>query len=613
MIFCNIDNRLQYTYGRLLVLVLFSILVGCKATSSVNGIPKLEAGGDLNSYVQNHIVKGIKEISIPSGRYRVSATIILPPGSAIRGAGSNKTILFSDEGVKILIADVSNVIVSGLSLQSSQRHSSVLIRSGTYREKISARAVSNVLIEDVVVENIAVGVKGGHGISVKAWANEDVSNIVIRNCKVTGSWGQDINTGVDNCYIASYDSDGTGTVRDVLVEGCDFSIAGRQNLSVAGKGKSKPSKIIIRNCRLTHSTLAGIDLEEARLVKIEGCTFENNGTLDLYFDLGDKKNAMRSGLVCHRSEAEVTNCTFKDAFIGFSAVHKEGEGIKIEDCRFINAPVANGNFAGFGETRFINCQFTGHERPAVHFYRGRFSFDNCIFKGEASPLLRISGGGKPKEEAGMAFFKNSKFEGDGYNTCLTADYEFLKFEECSFRNYRSLLNTSGINRWNTFIFDKGSVKDVKYLGTFPYQSLQLLSISGMELMLTEGGVSSPTVNGKFLFVDNVFNLTGAGNILMKGKQFEEVALIGNTINRVNSSDIPFVVLEVESGNRVVIENNNLTAPTSGITSEWLTIRGKGVVSDQQVRVKNNKGLNGEKVRTKFTGTVKHMDVGQKQR
>ncbi len=604
---------MKFYFSGLMTVLACLLLNSCTAPAAAQKITKDLEGKNITATIQRALAATpgkLVNVTIPVGTFWVDDEIVIPGGSTIEGAGMGRTFLKSKNGARLLIANVSDVVLKGFSLTSVAGHSSVEVRSGTYRDKVSARAMRNIIIENISIDNLAVTERGPHGISVKAWANEDISDVIIRGCMVQGAFGKDINTGVDNCYVASYDSDGSGTVKDVLIEDCNFSIAGRQNLSVAGQGVSKPRNITIRHCSFTGSSLAGIDLEEAKGVTIEDCTFKGNGTLKKYFDLGEKRNAMRSGLVCHNSEATVRRCSFKDAYIGFSAIHKEGNGILLEDCDFTNAPVANGHFAGFGETRFKRCQFLGDDRPVVHFYRARFDFENCSFSGKADPLLRIGGGGKPKKEAGMAIFSSCNFSGVGANTCLTADYEYLMFQQCEFQNFSDWLSVSGINRWNTFIVRGATVSRTQRIGDFPYQSLELLDVSDSDFQLTSAGLSSLTVNGEFRFRDNTIRLSSQQGEFMLSKQFRKISLINNHIERMVAGDGRLILLTPDNKGEVVIDANKFVATQNKQASELLMISGRGTIEDHRIRVKNNKNGQGVPVKVSFSGSLKRFNSGQ---
>ncbi|TXF90956.1 hypothetical protein FUA23_03915 [Neolewinella aurantiaca] len=598
-----IECRNHITYLLVIAVLLFGVL-NCQTVGTTLQITASMEGKDLSPMIRTTLERNPSQplnLTLARGKFFLSENIQLPGGSRLVGAGRGATVLESAAGVVLLVADVSEVVISDFTLKSDGGHSSVEVRSGTYREKKSARPIRNVRIENIRIDNNANTTKGRHGISIRAWANEDVSDIVIRNCSVTGAWGRDINFGLDNCYLASYDSDGTGSVHDVLVEGCDFDLAGRQNLSVAGKGAGKPYNITIRNCSFKNSTLAGIDLEEARAVKIEGCSFEDNGLCTTYFDLGSRNNAMRSALVAHNSEAAVSDCTFRNAFIGYAAVHKESGGMHLTDCHFTDAPVANGNFAGFGETEFNNCSFTGSNRPVVKMYRGRFQFTDCRFSGSAESLIELAGGGTSKREHEIAGFTNCEFTGSGSTTAILANYEFLVFEGCKFQTFSNLFSTSGINRWNTLKLLNANVSDVGSIGEFPYQSLEYLKIENSHLELSKGGLTSPTVNGVFELNGNDIKLANKTAALVKSKQFRKVVLKGNTISQ-EVATMPLIDLTTQADGEVHIIDNVL--PEKSREVSLIKIAGRGKIPLGKTTIGGNKSLSGKSVDPDLFGTLK---------
>jgi uncharacterized protein YjbI with pentapeptide repeats len=225
----------------------------------------------------------------------------------------------------------------------------------------------------------------------------------------------------------------------VRIENCEFARAGQQNLSIAGKGLSKPTRITILNCKFSDSALAGVDLEEASDVTIVGCSFRGNGLNTEYFTHERPESSMRSGLTVHRTDVAVSNCTFENCFYGYSSVNTQGDGVRFTFCTFDNAPLDRGSFAGMANTSYQDCQFAG-DRPLVNFYNSSFNFSNCSFTGRNSsiPMLTVGGGGL----AGRGEFVDCSFVGTG-GVLMEANYETLQFTKCTFRGLPELITTGG--------------------------------------------------------------------------------------------------------------------------------------------------------------------------
>lgn len=490
-------------------LILLISFAGCSQKMSVT---ESMSGTDISNRLRALLAQATSGdcIRIPAGSYFVEGDFHIKDGVHLEGKGSKSTRLESRTGTTFYVVNVSNVRVSGFWLGSKNGHSSVSVASGGGREKATAKPVTNIRITDVEIDNTALlsdWKKGRHGISVRARADEDVTGVTIKSCKVTGASGGSSFTGLDNCYIASYDGAGKGQVREVIVEDCFFSDSGRQNLSVAGKGKSKPAGISILNSYFYNSALAGIDLEEASDVVIDGCTFRQNGNNIKYFIHEKKNSSMRSGLVAHNTNAVVRNSSFENCFYGYSSVNTQGEGIVIDNCTFLNAPLDNGSFAGMAKTRYVKCRFSG-ERRLVDFYNASFRFDDCLFSSsnKTNPMVTIGGGGMKRRSVGEGLFNNCSFTG-AMGPAFELNYETLDFKGCSFNGFSDIVTVGGSNRSNKLTFDDCDFMQVGSLGRMSGNSIELLSLTKSRGSFMESMIVSTSKNGDFIFSENELTIS----------------------------------------------------------------------------------------------------------
>lgn len=523
-----------------------------------------------------------EHIRVPAGSYFVEGDFHVKDGVHLEGRGSNSTRLESRTGTTFYVVNVSNVTVSGFWLGSKNGHSSVSVASGGSREKVTAKPVTNIRITDVEIDNTASlsdWKKGRHGISVRARADEDVTGVTIKSCKVTGASGGSSFTGLDNCYIASYDGAGKGQVREVIVEDCFFSDSGRQNLSVAGKGKSKPAGISILNSYFYNSALAGIDLEEASDVVIDGCSFRQNGNNQKYFIHEKKNSSMRSGLVAHNTNAVVRNSKFEDCFYGYSSVNTQGEGMIIENCTFLNAPLDNGSFAGMSKTQYEGCQFSG-ERRLVDFYNASFRFDDCVFSSSNSvdPMITIGGGGMERRSVGEGLFNNCTFTGEA-GPAFELNYETIKFRGCSFNNFTDIITVGGSNRSNSLDFSDCSFTNVGSLGTMTGNSIEELSLTESRGEFTRNLITSMSRNGDFVFTGNTLMLSDRSATELG--RYNSLRFTGNILSP------PDAGIGSQKANRLR-DFLVITGPHKGSSRSAPTIVTDNVSGDKDIKVSNFK-------------------------
>ncbi len=542
-------------------------------SGNYNGKIPIKNGTDITLTLKNAISKS-KKVTLPAGTFRLSSSISLPNGCTLEGSGSKSTIIESAKGVDINVLNVSNVTIKGLKLSSKGGHSSIKVQAGIPKDKKSARPVRNIIIQDIFIDNLANVRALKHGIYVRAWANEDIENVKIRNCKVIGAYGEHHNKGVDNCYVGAYEQEGTGTVRNVEIDNCHFSIAGRQNLSIAGKGKNKPINIRISNCVFENSSLGGVDLEEATDVVISDCQFKNNGIETRYFNLNtDKKSSkssMRSGLVAHRSNARIKNCTFTNCFYGYTSVNTQKQGLLFENCTFKDAPIGNGSFAGMATTKYIGCTFSG-EKLLASIYNGSFIFEKCHFSGAAPRLINVSGGGLKRRTVGKASFNSCEFVGNSKNTLFEFNYETIDINNSKFDKFESIISSSGNNRQNSIQITKSSFSDVGSLGFFSPKTIQSLSVVECDFVNINSLWKSETINGSFEFSKNSVKV-GSNNdaaAIVKCANFADFKFENNTIEVNNSDKEQLIDLKT---------NKHVDYPTKGI-----------VVCGNKVECKENKG------------------------
>jgi hypothetical protein len=131
-------------------------------------------------------------VTIPEGTFLLTGDFSIPAETRLTGSGSPRTMLRSSGGTVLHIDNVSNVTVKGFSLSSGDGYCSVSVRPGAPKAKESARPVNNVKLLDIAIDNtvaLSNRKKGKHGIEVKAWANENISNVLIQGCWVTGPTG----------------------------------------------------------------------------------------------------------------------------------------------------------------------------------------------------------------------------------------------------------------------------------------------------------------------------------------------------------------------------------------------------------------------------------------
>lgn len=526
-------------------------------------------GEDISEKLRNQLLSAEpgSEILIPEGMYLLSGNFSIPSGVRLAGRGSGMTKLNSLDGTVFLIENVSNVTLQGVSLSSTDGHCSVRVRSGSPKEKRSARPVDNIQLLDINIDNTAPlrnWKKGKHGIDVKAVANENITNVLIRDCSVTGAAGNGSFEGLDNCYVASYDAAGKGQVSDVRIENCKFSRAGRQNLSVAGKGKSKPTRISVINCKFFDSALAGVDLEEASAVSIADCTFRGNGLNTQYFTHEKPESSMRSGLTVHRTDVVVSNCTFDNCFYGYSSVNTQGDGVRFENCSFDNAPLDRGSFAGMAETAYQNCRFSG-DRVLVNFYNASFSFDNCFFTGRSAgvPLMIIGGGGLKRRSVGKGAFNDCTFTG-AYGKLMEVNYETLEFRECSFSELSHLITVGGSNRKNSLLFDDCTFNKIGTIGELATGSIDILTIVNSVGTFDQSLLRSLSSNGNFKFSGNELTFPADGSSELK--KYESLVFINNTLHSVpdheRSNTImkkgPFLSLGDHSANTLDVRTTKIS-------------------------------------------------------
>ena len=471
------------------------------------------------------------EVTIPEGTFLLTGDFSIPAGTRLTGSGSQRTMLRSSGGTVLRIDNVSNVTVKGFSLSSGDGYCSVSVRPGAPKAKESACPVNNVKLLDIAIENtvaLSNRKKGKHGIEVKAWANENISNVLIQGCWVTGSTGAESFKGLDNCYVASYDAAGTGQVSDVRIENCEFARAGQQNLSIAGKGLSKPTRITILNCKFSDSALAGVDLEEASDVTIVGCSFRGDGLNTEYFTHEKPESSMRSGLTVYRTDVAVSNCTFENCFYGYSSVNTQRDGVRFTFCTFDNAPLDRGSFASMANTSYQDCQFAG-DRPLVNFYNSSCNLSNCSFMGRNSSILMLAfgGGGIASRSAGRGEFVDCSFVGTG-GVLMEANYETLQFTECTFRGLSELITTGGEKRINMFLFQACGFTDVGTLGDFAAGSIESLTVNNSEGTLYRSLMRSSLRNGDFRFEGNIFTLPADGSSLLD--KYKSFVFVNNTLH-----------------------------------------------------------------------------------
>lgn len=515
----------------LLFLVLQACLMfGCSSKTIISSNMK---GTDISEKLRAQLADARPggEVKIPEGTFLLQGDFFIPELVSLIGSGSGRTFLKSKGGTVVRILNVSGVSVRGFHLSAADGHCSVSVRSGAPRDKKSARAIADVEIVDVVIDNtsrLPNWKNGKHGIDVKAVANENITGVLIKDCKVMGAAGEGSFEGFDNCYVASYDDAGSGQVRDVIIETCDFRQAGRQNLSIAGKGESKPAGIRIIGCNFFDSALAGVDLEEASDVMISGCTFRGNGLYTEYFTHDKPESSMRSGLVAHKTDVVVKNSTFDNCFYGYSSINTQGDGVRFTNCAFNNAPLDRGSFAGMANTVYDNCRFIG-ERQLINFYNASFRFNECTFTGRnpSTKMLAIGGGGIKRRKVGRGEFENCSFTGAG-GVLLEANYETLSFINCSFSELAELITEGGNNRMNTLLFDDCRFNNVGMLGEFAGGSIDKLTVSNSQGTLLRSLLRSSLKNGEFRFEGNTFTLPADGSSLLG--RYKRLVFINNTLH-----------------------------------------------------------------------------------
>jgi hypothetical protein len=233
-------------------------------------------------------------VRLPQGTCIISGPLRFHSGSRLSGVSRQSTIRVAadtpaahmakpeiDDAASLLLFDASGVTLEDFTFDANHTVSGVRVAS-------VAAAVSDIRIERLSILNSGNMTEPlrtfRHNIEVWKRSSFDISRVWIEDNFLSGAAGDGVYGG-DNISIGSYDHLGTGVTRDIFIRGNYAEKAGRNNISLESTplGSSMPANIVVEDCILADSSLAGIDLESATNAGISNIRFINSGRYTGYY------------------------------------------------------------------------------------------------------------------------------------------------------------------------------------------------------------------------------------------------------------------------------------------------------------------------------------------
>ncbi|MFA6072139.1 MAG: right-handed parallel beta-helix repeat-containing protein [Janthinobacterium sp.] len=547
---------------------------------------KVNDSQDDTESIQHAIDSG-KNVTFANGQYLVKS---LKGRSGLTLKGSGHTVLKATiSGDVITLIGVSNVRIENLSIdgggQTIDKFSGIRGVTGIRVNKSSQITLKSIYISKCGIinqENPQVDNGfSGMGISVRCDLGP-VSNILIENVYVEDIAGGGMNGG-DGIYIAGYNNDTSVVTKAVTIKKCFVKRVGRHCYTVAGGvGKySMPTQVTILNCSGAQAGLSGVDIEDGRNVTIQNSTFINCGNYYNFYDSNvyGVTYRLRSGIATsnHSENIRLSGVTIYNCYYGIS--FQATRQLTVDNTKVgqsESSDIFQGGASGGTSMLISDSQFKT-AKPCMQYY---------LPKGDAGLIVRntsFSG------EVLISSIKNGTYRnctfGKGIKLVAgSKSIQSVNFENCTFK----ALSDHAVKSANiSYLAQEISFIGCKFLGNGKFDGINIPYNGAIDWIISKSsfnklanGIMVTNGNSKNVFnkiedcrfseVDNGINIIqGITKVSIKGNSFSSVRDWAIHISEQPDSQLINNIISGNTGGKLVNNGIRIDAKSEVIKSNQI--------------------------------------------